>query len=153
MNKTNKSAGENYFIKYRGHYWEVNFNYPDPILIENSLGMYYLAFFAAHPNTPIDCYQLTNKYSKKSASISGQRVAKNIQKAIDDTIIKIDQVEKNFAIKNRFSTFLFNSKFRSSKNRISMSTSKNYTYSISFIPQVGSNIVWSVPIIPPYSIL
>ena len=50
-----KSDTEKYFIKYRGDYWEVDFNYEGgPILLANSVGMYYLAALMAKPNTPID---------------------------------------------------------------------------------------------------
>ncbi|HMN26138.1 MAG TPA: hypothetical protein PKE38_16650, partial [Ignavibacteriaceae bacterium] len=143
-----KSDTEKYFIKYRGDYWEVNFNYEDgPILLANSVGMYYLAALLEKPNTPIDCKDLTKKYAKKKIYDSPERGAQSIINAIEGCKESIADVESSLSIKNKFSSYLNKSKFSKDKI-ISLKT-----YTVIFIPAPDTNIKWSIPIVPEKSIL
>jgi hypothetical protein len=104
-----KNDIEKYFIKYRGNYWEVNFNYEGgPILLANSVGMYYLAALMAQPNTPVDYKDLTKKYAKKKEYDSPERGAQSIINAIEGCKISIADVESSLSIKNKFSSYLTN---------------------------------------------
>ena len=143
-----KSDTEKYFIKYRGDYWEVNFNYEDgPILLANSVGMYYLAALLEKPNTPIDYKDLTKKYAKKKIYDSPERGAQSIINAIEGCKESIADVESSLSIKNKFSSYLNKSKFSKDKI-ISLKT-----YTVIFIPAPDTNIKWSIPIVPEKSIL
>ena len=143
-----KNDIEKYFIKYRGNYWEVNFNYEGgPILLANSVGMYYLAALMAQPNTPVDYKDLTKKYAKKKEYDSPERGAQSIINAIEGCKISIADVESSLSIKNKFSSYLNKSKF--SKDKINSSK----TYTVIFIPATDNKIKWFIPIVPAKSIL
>ncbi len=143
-----KSDTEKYFIKYRGNYWEVNFNYEGgPILLANSVGMYYLAALMAKPNTNVKYDDLTDKYAKKKIYKSPERGAQSIINAIEDCKKSIANIESSLSIKNKFSSYLTKSKF--SKDKIISPE----TYTVIFIPAPDTNIKWSIPIVPEKSIL
>lgn len=147
-----KSDTEKYFIKYRGDYWEVNFNYEGgPILLANSVGMYYLAALMAKPNTPLDCNALTEKYAKKKKYKSPERGAQSIIKAIQDCTNSIDGIESSLSIKNKFSAYLNGSSFKRVKSK------DQKTFTVTFIPKTNKekeeDKKWYIPIVPEKSIL
>jgi hypothetical protein len=94
-----------YIWKFRGNFWEISFNYSEPILVKDVLGIFYIGSFLEKAGEEISIPKL-----REEAGISeGNGVLYKwsaLKKALDDAIKIIEDVERQLGLRKNLSKYL-----------------------------------------------
>ncbi len=97
-----------YYMKYVGDYWEISFNYNQPLLVEKRLGLHYIAYMMMHAGKDLSATELRKKIQQngKVPPVDAEKNVPAVRKSISDTIEHIAELEDKFGLQNGLSYFL-----------------------------------------------
>ena len=97
-----------YYIKYVGDFWEISFDYTEPLLLENRIGYYYIAYMMKKEGKELSATNVRKKITpgKIIPAADEEKNVQVIRKAITDAIAHIKEKENDLNLGNKFSLFL-----------------------------------------------